>query len=207
MIKLDLTGKIAVVTGASGELGPAEIITNNAVLQYNWKHVLEQDAADYQSQYKTSVLHNLFMTKVFILKYPKIGNCRWFSDSKVSFCGISTSSEFCVFHQKENRERISRGIVDSNPLQVYYSNLQNLEQLNEESFRQFTDSGIYLVENIIKDQQALELFALNPSATFSRITHRFRYLVKESHPDTGGDSDYSFQDIKEAYNVLSMWKK
>ncbi|MGL1890936.1 MAG: SDR family oxidoreductase [Spirochaetaceae bacterium] len=130
MIKLDLTGKIAVVTGASGELGrvisrtladagasvalhyykskdkaqiiadeiiaaggraivvqadvsdkdsvfamrdkvtaefgPADIIINNAVQQYDWKHVLEQDPADYESQFKTSVLHNLFMTKAFV---------------------------------------------------------------------------------------------------------------------------------------------
>ena len=130
MIKLDLKGKVAVVTGASGELGrvisctlaeagasvalhyykskdkarstadeiiatggkaiivqadvsdqdsvntmrdtvkselgPADIIVNNAVQQYDWKNVLDQDAADYESQFNTSVLHNLFMTKAFV---------------------------------------------------------------------------------------------------------------------------------------------
>jgi 3-oxoacyl-[acyl-carrier protein] reductase len=130
MINLDLTGKIAVVTGASGELGrvisrtladagasvalhyyksidkaqstadeiiaaggkaiivqadvsdqesvyamretvtselgTADIIINNAVQQYDWKNILEQDVMDYESQFKTSVLHNLFMTKAFV---------------------------------------------------------------------------------------------------------------------------------------------
>lgn len=130
MINLNLTGKVAVVTGASGELGrvisrtlaeagasvavhyfrneekaraieegivaaggralvvqadvgnqdsvnsmreavkahlgPADIIVNNAVQQYDWKNVLDQDPSDYESQFRTSVLHNLYMTKAFV---------------------------------------------------------------------------------------------------------------------------------------------
>ena len=130
MITLDLTGKVAVITGASGELGrvigrtlaeagaavalhyyrnedkarttasevnaaggnamivqadvsdkdsvnamrdtvraelgPADIIVNNAVQQYEWTSVLEQEEADYESQFQTCVLHNLLMVKAFV---------------------------------------------------------------------------------------------------------------------------------------------
>ena len=130
MIGIDLTGKIAVVTGASGELGrvisrtlaqagaavalhyykseakakavkeeiiaaggraivvqadvsdkdavfamrdmvraglgDADIIVNNAVHQYQWLSVLEQDESDYQSQFDTCVVHNLLMAKAFV---------------------------------------------------------------------------------------------------------------------------------------------
>jgi 3-oxoacyl-[acyl-carrier protein] reductase len=131
MLPIDLTGKIALVTGASGQLGrvmartlarcgadvalhylrnpdPARslcaelqalgvrgmmvqadvtqlesiqamraaimqtlgaphILVNNAVIQYQpWTSVLEQPMADYESQFRSSVLQNVFMAKAFV---------------------------------------------------------------------------------------------------------------------------------------------
>lgn len=43
-----------------------EIIVNNAVAQYKWVHVLDQDPADYESQFRTCVLHNVLMAQVFV---------------------------------------------------------------------------------------------------------------------------------------------
>ncbi len=48
------------------EMGTPDIIVNNAVIQYSWKKVLEQDIADYESQWRSCVLHNVFMTKAFV---------------------------------------------------------------------------------------------------------------------------------------------
>tara|TARA_B100000809_G_scaffold213762_1_gene218288 strand:+ start:624 stop:1412 length:789 start_codon:yes stop_codon:yes gene_type:complete len=48
------------------ELGSANIIVNNAVQQYQWTSVLEQDEADYESQFQTCVLHNLLMVQAFV---------------------------------------------------------------------------------------------------------------------------------------------
>ena len=48
------------------ELGDADIIVNNAVQQYDWVNVLEQDEADFQSQFDTCVMHNLLMAKAFV---------------------------------------------------------------------------------------------------------------------------------------------
>jgi len=53
----------ATVTDA---FGAPDIIVNNAVQQYPWVHVLDQDPADYDSQFRTCVLHNLLMAKAFV---------------------------------------------------------------------------------------------------------------------------------------------
>ena len=43
-----------------------EIIVNNAVIQYTWVTVLEQNPADYESQYRSCVLHNVLMAQTFV---------------------------------------------------------------------------------------------------------------------------------------------
>ena len=47
-------------------LGAADIIVNNAVIQYNWTSVLEQSAEDYESQFQSCVLHNVYMVQAFV---------------------------------------------------------------------------------------------------------------------------------------------
>lgn len=47
-------------------LGVANIIVNNAVVQYPWKSVLEQPLDDYVSQFDSCVLHNVLMAKAFV---------------------------------------------------------------------------------------------------------------------------------------------
>jgi 3-oxoacyl-[acyl-carrier protein] reductase len=130
MLHLDLTGKISVVTGASGDLGRVmvrtlarcgsdvvihyhqnrtmadtlaeevtalgrrtlvvqadvtdkqsilslrdrvlegfgvpDILVHNAVVQYKWLSVLEQAAEDYESQFRSCVLHNVLMAQAFV---------------------------------------------------------------------------------------------------------------------------------------------
>lgn len=56
------------------ELGPADIVVNNAVHQYQWTSLLEQDEADYQSQFDTCVRHNLLMAKAFV---PDMIDRKW----------------------------------------------------------------------------------------------------------------------------------
>lgn len=46
-------------------MGDANIIVNNAVAPYGWKSVLDQPIADYESQFRSCVLHNVLMAKAF----------------------------------------------------------------------------------------------------------------------------------------------
>jgi len=47
------------------ELGSPDILVNNAVEQYTWKHVMEQNVEDYESQFRSCVLQNVLMAQVF----------------------------------------------------------------------------------------------------------------------------------------------
>jgi 3-oxoacyl-[acyl-carrier protein] reductase len=48
-------------------LGPPTILVNNAVVQcFPWKSVLEQPLADYESQFRSSVMHNVLMARAFV---------------------------------------------------------------------------------------------------------------------------------------------
>ncbi len=47
------------------ELGTADVIVANAVIQYRWQPVLEQPIEDFESQFASCVLHNVHMVKAF----------------------------------------------------------------------------------------------------------------------------------------------
>jgi 3-oxoacyl-[acyl-carrier protein] reductase len=47
-------------------LGAPDIIIDNAVIQYAWANVLEQPQADYEDQFRSCVLHNVFMARAFV---------------------------------------------------------------------------------------------------------------------------------------------
>jgi 3-oxoacyl-[acyl-carrier protein] reductase len=56
------------------ELGAPDIIVNNAVIQYKWVHVLDQNPADYESQFRSCVLHNVLMAQTFV---PAMISKKW----------------------------------------------------------------------------------------------------------------------------------
>ncbi|MCJ7754579.1 MAG: SDR family oxidoreductase [Thermoanaerobaculales bacterium] len=47
------------------EIGPADIIVGNAVVQYDWVPVLDQPLSDFESQFRSCVLHNVHLVKAF----------------------------------------------------------------------------------------------------------------------------------------------
>ena len=55
-------------------LGKPDIVVNNAVIQYGWTSVLEQSPADYESQFRSCVLHNVLMAKAFV---PAMVEKKW----------------------------------------------------------------------------------------------------------------------------------
>ena len=76
-LQADVTNKAEIETMrddvASG-LGSPDIIVNNAVIQYEWTSVLEQEEADYESQFRSCVLQNVMMAKAFI---PEMIRRKW----------------------------------------------------------------------------------------------------------------------------------
>jgi 3-oxoacyl-[acyl-carrier protein] reductase len=69
IVQSDITNEASVLAMRDKivrELGTADIIVNNAVIQYAWTSVLEQKMEDYEGQFRSCVLHNLFMAQAFV---------------------------------------------------------------------------------------------------------------------------------------------
>ena len=62
----DQTSIHAMQNFVEAELGAPDILVNNAVIQYMWKQVLEQNPADYESQFRSCVLQNVLMAQTFV---------------------------------------------------------------------------------------------------------------------------------------------
>lgn len=62
----DLSSVLKMRDGIRDELGSADILVTNAVVQYEWTTVLEQSPEDFESQFRSCVLQNVFMAKAFL---------------------------------------------------------------------------------------------------------------------------------------------
>jgi 3-oxoacyl-[acyl-carrier protein] reductase len=70
-------------------LGAPDIIINNAIIQYQWKSILDQELEDYESQFRSCVMQNVHMAKAFVpLMIPK---------KKGRFIGINTECAIQTF--------------------------------------------------------------------------------------------------------------
>lgn len=67
-VQADITQpeSVEALRGRVAELGSPDILVNNAVIQYQWTSVLEQPLADYEGQFRSSVLHNVLMAQMFV---------------------------------------------------------------------------------------------------------------------------------------------
>ncbi len=76
-VQADITQKDsidAMKQTVNDQLGSPDIIVNNAVIQYDWTRVLDQSAADYQSQFRSCVLQNVLMAQAFV---PAMKEKKW----------------------------------------------------------------------------------------------------------------------------------
>lgn len=48
------------------ELGRVDIVVANAVVQYQWTSILEQPAEDYESQFESCVMQNVYLAQLFV---------------------------------------------------------------------------------------------------------------------------------------------
>jgi 3-oxoacyl-[acyl-carrier protein] reductase len=69
IVQADVTDEASVLSMRDtvvANLGAPDIIVNNAVIQYDWTSVLNQSFADFEGQFRSCVLHNLFMAQAFV---------------------------------------------------------------------------------------------------------------------------------------------
>jgi 3-oxoacyl-[acyl-carrier protein] reductase len=68
------------------ELGDPDIVVNNAVSQYRWTSILDQDLRDFQDQFETCVKQSVLMAKAFLPAMKARGRGR--------FIGINTECSY-----------------------------------------------------------------------------------------------------------------
>ena len=76
-VQADVTRKPeieAMREAVTARLSAPDIIVNNAVIQYEWTSVLEQDESDYESQFRSCVLQNVMMATAFV---PAMIAAKW----------------------------------------------------------------------------------------------------------------------------------
>ena len=78
----DETSVNALRDAAVAALGWPDIVVDNAVSQYKWTTVLEQSGADFEDQFRSCVMQNVWMAKAFI---PHMQQAGW-----GRFVGINT---------------------------------------------------------------------------------------------------------------------
>jgi 3-oxoacyl-[acyl-carrier protein] reductase len=69
IVQADITNEASVLEmrdQIAASLGTSDIIVNNAVIQYGWTSVLNQKMEDFEGQFRSCVLHNLFMAQAFV---------------------------------------------------------------------------------------------------------------------------------------------
>ncbi len=68
-VKADVTDAASIAQmkqTVNAALGGVDIVVNNAVVQYDWTTVLEQDVKDYESQFRSCVMQGVLMAKAFV---------------------------------------------------------------------------------------------------------------------------------------------
>lgn len=69
VVQADVTRQDSVMAmkeAVAAELGQPDILVNNAVIQYKWKHILDQAVEDYEGQFRSCVLQTVLMAKAFV---------------------------------------------------------------------------------------------------------------------------------------------
>jgi 3-oxoacyl-[acyl-carrier protein] reductase len=78
-VQADVTSMASVAAmrdAVAAELGTADVIVANAVIQYRWQPVLEQPIEDFESQFASCVLHSVHMVKAFVPAMIELGRGR-----------------------------------------------------------------------------------------------------------------------------------
>ena len=99
------------------------------------------------------------------------------------------------------RSSISLLYSNAHSLRVYYLDLSELELATSDSVNNLLDQfwGKYLVDD--ERAEALALFSLPATTSYSEIKKTYRRLAMRNHPDRGGDA-HAFQSLNHAFGVL-----
>jgi hypothetical protein len=100
-----------------------------------------------------------------------------------------------------NRSSTSLLYSNAHSLRAYYLDLSELELATSDSVNNLLDQfwGKYLVDD--ERAEALAIFSLPATTSYSEIKKTYRRLAMRNHPDRGGDA-HAFQSLNHAFVIL-----
>ncbi|MCB1159618.1 MAG: DnaJ domain-containing protein [Leptospiraceae bacterium] len=99
------------------------------------------------------------------------------------------------------QQRDSSELEKHDPLREYYKDLNHLRNTGRKEVNELLNSFWKKYLAFQKKEEALEVLDLHPAASEEEIKNRYRKLVKEHHPDKGGDSERIIE-INKAMEIL-----
>jgi hypothetical protein len=100
----------------------------------------------------------------------------------------------------------SEGLAEHDPMRDYYLDLDNLRTTTDESLRSMLGAFWERFHASDRAAEALEVFGLEPGASWDAIKARHRALVFEHHPDRGGDAA-RLAEINAAMRLLQTLRR
>ncbi|MBE9505025.1 MAG: DnaJ domain-containing protein [Proteobacteria bacterium] len=89
-------------------------------------------------------------------------------------------------------------------LRAYYLDMTHLSKTNEEDVNDMLDRFWHQFYTAKDRLAALDMLNLSDPVNFDTIKKRYRNLVKEFHPDRGGEK-VRLQEINEAMDILKLY--
>lgn len=146
------------------------------------------------------------LAHVCVRHEPAVGQCSWFDEDAEDFCRQPSSGSFCPHHSRLHSVSQEAGSLRAADARSYYLDRSNLARMDETGVKKLLDGVYAATENHEELMRAAAMLGISLDATSRRLQERFRHLVKELHPDAGGDAA-RFAQMYAAYQLLQVHLK
>ena len=165
----------------------------NGISEYDLLKILENNNFFSENPFASHL--DLFRTHFLLYHYLYRLRSRLWVEKKHNLFISATRINIEIYHEKE------AGIERKDPLMDYYLDITNLKSTTADDVDDLFESFWLRYAGITERQNALSILGLQDPIANDEIKLAFRKLVKEHHPDRGGDGKM-IQIINEAMNVL-----
>ncbi len=139
------------------------------------------------------------LARVELHELPPDRECRYFDSG---FCRAPSGGDgYCDLHRDLMRRREEAGALGRASLKTYYLDRSNLETMDGTRLEMMMQGVYRYASSYDEVEDARRTLGLDRDFSIDRLRRRFRYLSKQEHPDSGGDSE-RFNRIQKAYRRL-----
>lgn len=146
------------------------------------------------------------LSKCYLLEIP-VERCRFFLEKENRFCSKETTdSRYCSAHLLETVHTREEELPGFQGIGAYYLDRTHYSEMDEGQLDRMTRGMNKWLASAKEIDQSLTTLDLSENFTLERLKSRYRYLVREHHPDRQGN-EKDFHKIRTAYLILKYWKE